>query len=314
MGIKNLNRYLLDNCNEDSINKIHLSYLKEKTLVIDTSIYLYKYAAENSLIENMYLLISILKHYNIQPIFIFDGKPPDEKRELLYKRRCMKKAAEIKYNEIKNKEELDNTDLKQLEILKRQFTYINEKDILKVKELMTVYNVKFYDADGEADQLCAYFVKNKLAWACVSDDMDMFVYGCSRVIRGISLLNHTAMLYNTEKILKSLKIKYPDFKTILISSGTDYDNTNKNTLYNIIELFNEYKRQNTQAIDFYDYIVNNTKLVTDVEKFSKIHSLFDLTNYEYKNIYPSLLTQEKQSKYDKPALIDFLQEYDFIFV
>ena len=57
MGIKNLNRFLLDNCNKKSITKIHLSKLSGKKLVIDVSIYLYKFLSENALIENMYLFI-----------------------------------------------------------------------------------------------------------------------------------------------------------------------------------------------------------------------------------------------------------------
>ena len=80
MGIKNLNRFLLDNCNKKSIKKFHLKQLENKKVVIDTSIYLYKFIADDSLLENMYLFISIMKSYNIEPIFVFDGKPPAEKK------------------------------------------------------------------------------------------------------------------------------------------------------------------------------------------------------------------------------------------
>ena len=74
MGIPKLNRYLNDNCNKGSIKKTHLKILKGKTLVIDTSIYLYKFISNGDLLEQMYLFISILKSYDIKPIFIFDGK------------------------------------------------------------------------------------------------------------------------------------------------------------------------------------------------------------------------------------------------
>ena len=40
MGIKNLNRYLKDNCNE-AIKQISLSDLNGKKIAIDISIYLY---------------------------------------------------------------------------------------------------------------------------------------------------------------------------------------------------------------------------------------------------------------------------------
>jgi 5'-3' exonuclease len=75
---------------------MHLQSLSNKTVVVDTSIYLYKFAAENAIAENMYLLISIFKKYKIRPIFIFDGKPPDEKKDLLIQRRNDKKEAQQK--------------------------------------------------------------------------------------------------------------------------------------------------------------------------------------------------------------------------
>ena len=68
MGIKNLNRFLIDNCSKKSIKKIHLKQLENKTIVVDTSIYMYKFVSENSLLEKMYLFVSIFKKYNIKPI------------------------------------------------------------------------------------------------------------------------------------------------------------------------------------------------------------------------------------------------------
>lgn len=101
MGIKYLNKFLLNNCSKNSIKKVSFSFFSGKTIVIDTSIYIYKFVGEDSLIENMYLLISIFKKYNITPLFVFDGKPPIEKKELLIYRKNKKQDAEDEYNEIK---------------------------------------------------------------------------------------------------------------------------------------------------------------------------------------------------------------------
>lgn len=79
MGIKNLNKVLRDKC-KNSIKMISISELSGKKIVVDISIYLYKYIAENTLIENMYLMLSIFNYYKITPLFIFDGKPPVEKK------------------------------------------------------------------------------------------------------------------------------------------------------------------------------------------------------------------------------------------
>ena len=99
MGIRNLNRVLRDNCPE-SIRCISLSDLSGKRIAVDISIYLYKYEAENALLENMYVMLSIFRHYNIIPIFIFDGKPPPEKRALLIKRKEDREEAQQEYEKL----------------------------------------------------------------------------------------------------------------------------------------------------------------------------------------------------------------------
>ena len=101
MGIKNLNRYLRDNCPK-SIKCIKMSEISYKKIAVDISIYLYKYEAENALLENMYVMLSIFRHYNIIPIFIFDGKPPPEKTELLRKRYIDKKDAQNRYKQLQD--------------------------------------------------------------------------------------------------------------------------------------------------------------------------------------------------------------------
>ena len=135
MGIKFLNRFLMDNCSKKSIKKCHLSALKNKRFVIDASIYMYKFKGENALMEHMYLFISILKHYEIEPIFIFDGKPPAEKKEILIKRRMDKLDAEQKYMEMQKQLENEaNEEKKQdllasMDVLKKQFITIKDEDI-----------------------------------------------------------------------------------------------------------------------------------------------------------------------------------------
>ena len=79
MGIKHLNRFLREEA-QDCIKFISLAELSGKKIAVDISIYMYKYASEGTLLENMYLMLSTMIYYNIVPVFIFDGKPPPEKR------------------------------------------------------------------------------------------------------------------------------------------------------------------------------------------------------------------------------------------
>lgn len=297
MGIRNLNRFLKENCSKKSIRKVQLSQLSHKTVVIDASIYMYRYVSENALMENMYLLVALLLANDIIPLFVFDGKPPPEKRELLKIRRAEKKKAEHKYAELMdeyNKEDISVTDkqtlLTELNVLKQQFVRVTDNDIQNVKKLLTAYGVMYYDSQNEADEVCAYMVKSGKAWACMSDDMDMFVYGCTRVLRGISLLNKTVILYETPLILEELCMTEDIFRQLMVVSGTDYNTQTSADLDTTIQLYSKYVQNMTSSssrtneLTFYQWLPDNSNYVIDMSELLHICDLFTI-----KQIYePSL--------------------------
>ena len=343
MGIPRLNRFLLDNCTKQSISKKNLSCFSGKTIVVDTSIYLYKFTSENALIENMYLLISIFNYNNITPIFVFDGKPPIEKKETLENRRIEKNKAERKYKELKKELEIiekssnNNNNMNtnkiiedkkelyiELDTLKKKFIRIKDEDIQQVKELMNSYNITYYVAEGEADKLCAQLVINKYAWACLSDDMDLFVYGCTRVIRHISLLNQTVIFYNIQTILRELDIPMRDFKEIMILSGTDYNMNDCTSLTKTIKYYKDFKLSlqsqssslNEPATDltihsnnnFYNWLILNTKYIQNYENLIYIYKMFDIYDFDIS----SLNENRKEKNFEKMKCL--LGNYGFIFL
>jgi 5'-3' exonuclease len=91
---------------------------------------------------------------------------------------------------------------------------VNKYKIEKVKDLIRAYGATYYDAPGEADELCALLVLKKKVWACLSEDMDLFVYGCTRVLRYFSLINHSVVLYYMKGILDELSLNQKDFREI----------------------------------------------------------------------------------------------------
>ena len=82
MGIKHLNRFFKENAGE-SMKFISIADLSGKKIAVDISIYMYKYASDNVLIENIYLMLSIVRHYNVIPIFVLYVKQQTEKKEVL---------------------------------------------------------------------------------------------------------------------------------------------------------------------------------------------------------------------------------------
>jgi len=322
MGIQYLNRFIIDNTNKSSIRKLHLHELRHKTIVIDTSIYLYKFVAENTLIESLYLLISIFRKYSIVPIFIFDGKPPAEKRELLNQRKINKVEAESKYAEMKTIMEsiTDANELQkiqhEMDLLKRQFVSITNDDIQSAKTLMEYYGVKYYVATGEADHLIAYLVKSKKAWGCLSDDMDMFVYGCTHVYRHISLLNHTVIYYDTTAILHDLEMTYDEFCEIMVMSGTDYNINNNTSIHESIKIFTQYKKymknkkNKNKKMAFHVWVSQNTEYISDYDEFLNHYKIFKLDKFEEPIVNNISL---KYEPIQREKLQDFLKNYGFIF-
>jgi len=326
MGIKNLNTFMRDNCPE-SIKCISLAELSGKKIAVDISIYIYKFVGDDSLIENTYLMLSVFRYYNIIPIFIFDGKPPPEKRELLQKRKADKKHAENEYNNLKNKlETMKNEEhtseaeekreiIATMDSLKKRFVYVNKEKIDKVKEMIRAYGLTYYDAPGEADELCAMLVIKKKVWACLSEDMDMFVYGCKRVLRYISLLHHSVVLYDTTKILEELGITLKEFREICVLSGTDYNivNDKERNLMQTLKLFRKYHKTK-KTTDFYDWLLENTDYIQEKDELDTVYTMFDLSMNQHSI---NLKTFDKikivNTQIRREAIRPILEEDGFIF-
>jgi flap endonuclease-1 len=287
MGIKHLNRFLKEHCKQ-SIQIVNLESMRGKKIAVDISIYMYRYASDDTLLENMYLMLSTFRHYNIIPIFIFDGKPPAEKTELLKKRKEDKMGALNEYNQIQSQlKTVVNPAERQemiasMELLKRTFVHIDSKQIQQVKQLIRAYGATYYDAPGEADELCAMLVIQKKVWACLSEDMDLFVYGCNRVLRYLSLANHTVVSYDLKGILTELEITQQNLREICVLSGTDYNvNNDNNTLHATLKLFKKFMRDTVANANskesFYEWLLENTNYISDYEFLQKIYLMFDLS-------------------------------------
>ena len=321
MGIKNLNRFIREHCTTESIKCVPVSHLSGKKIAVDISIYIYKFVGDDCLIENMYLMLSIFKHYNVIPIFVFDGKPPTEKKELLIKRKNDKKYAESEYNKLKenlNSGDIDDDEKQEMittmDLLKKQFVYIQKDQINMIKEMISSYGMTYYEASGEADELCALLVLKKIVWACLSEDMDMFVYGCPKVLRYFSLLNHTLVLYDTKKIVEDLNLTQKEFREICVLSGTDYNiqsklDTENMNLHKVLKLYKKYYKTDKKN-GFYHWLQENGNNHLDYELLMSVYCMFDLSYNDYYNLDNLKIAN---GSIDKEKLQSILKLDGFIF-
>ena len=322
MGIQHLNAYFKKNARSDSIKKMHFKALANRVIAIDASIYLYRFLAEDCLLENIYSMVALMKHYRIIPVFVFDGKAPVEKYKLLEKRNQDKTAAEKKYNELSESlanitDEQSKTELEEyIYSLKRKFVRLKWTDVRAVQQLLTAFGVTYLVADGEADVLCAQLVLKRRAYACLSEDMDLFLYGCPRVLRYLSLMNETMVMYDLAKILKDINLTLTEFKEICILSGTDYNyGSNCNiTLYQTLGYFKLYKRfleiDQTSNQDFYSWVDDKYKCIENIYELYNIFHMFRTDN----TICPALGPMRINKKADMTTIKKIMESVGFIFV
>ena len=172
--------------------------------------------------------------------------------------------------------------------------------------------VTYYEAEGEADQLCAKLVIKRKAYACLSEDMDLFVYGCPRVLRYLNLTNSRVVLYSLKYILENLDMNLRQFKEICIISGTDYNSLESKdcSLHKTLKHFAKYKK-NKSTEEFYVWLERNTTYIADYCKLCSTFFMFDTCDLNISKLTKQRMTN---TPVNKKMLHDFLHNYDFLFL
>jgi len=274
MGVRFLNKFLKQH-GWKGIQSIRVNELTGKTIVIDTSIYLYRFKAMEALSLNMLLFIDLLKKNNITPIFIFDGTPKSNKKEMLKLRQQDKQLAWKIYSETPTISEEYATHLR------KRFTKVSKQDVLGVKDMLQEHQMTFIDAPHEADELCVKMVKMGKAYACLSDDMDMFLYGCPLVLRDLDIQTEIVFSYHLQDILSQLSMTLDDFKKICVLSGTDYYVSSYN-LFDCLNLFSTFKK--SSGHDFYEWV--NKKKGIDYDKVITAYRAYAIEEAEFDYLLP----------------------------
>ena len=205
---------------------------KGKKIGVDILGFLYKAKAQhyNPLV---YLgrLIAAFKKYDIIPVPIFDGKPPEEKRETLKQRSELRAKSDTRKTELeKDMMSMSTTDRSvaelELRILEQNTTFLTSEERTLAKQLLYACGVTVLNASGEADNVLAYFAKREEFVAIVSNDMDLLTRGVQTL-----LVPETYALpgdssgwtqYNLNTILESSSLTYNQFVEMCVLMGCDY--------------------------------------------------------------------------------------------
>jgi len=178
-----------------------------------------------------YRTISILEE-GITPIYVFDGKPPEQKTQELERRRKVKEEAEKKLEQVKAEGSVEKGELRKYAQMAIRFS--NEM-AEESKELLKAMGIPIVQAPSEGEAEAAYINSLGLSWAAASQDYDSLLFGAKRLVRNLTLTGKRKLpgkdvyieikpeLIELEILLKKLGITREQLIDIGIIIGTDYN-------------------------------------------------------------------------------------------
>jgi 5'-3' exonuclease len=308
MGVKNLMNFLRKRIPQ-VFYEIPIDAFYAQRIAIDTSVFLYKYIClDNGLrgnwIDYFIQLIQFFKRHNIHPVFVFDGKPPNEKLATKEKRNDQRKKLQLKIERIETiLDDLENSvDIKEISELlgkdidtiqsftkniirthletvlyklKSQCIYVTSKHVMTLKRLLSACGVHWIQAPDEAERFCAFLAISNKVSAVLSVDSDVLVYGTPIFIHHLDIEAETVKVVCYQDILQELQFTHEQFVDFSIMCGTDY-NTN-------IAKIGPMK--SFELIDTY-ICIERIPLNTDILCYKKGRALFQ--TQDLKSIYSSL--------------------------
>jgi flap endonuclease-1 len=159
----------------------------------------------------------------IRPIWVFDGKPPEMKQDLLEQRKEKKKVAEEKLD--KAKEDGDDEAVKKYA---GQTIRITKTMIEDAKNLVRLLGLPCVEAPSEAEAQCVELCKSGVAYGVASEDMDCLTFGTPQLLRGFNSKDDPVIEIKLEVVLKELDVTMDQFIDICILCGCDYTGSVQN--------------------------------------------------------------------------------------
>ena len=154
---------------------------------------------------------TILIASGIEPVFVFDGKPPDLKRETLNDRRSRKDVARAKWEHA-----MESCDLKAAKKIGPQIAEYTSEMIQETKDLFDVLGVSWIVAPMEAEGAAAVRARNGEMHAVATQDWDALLYGAPIMIRNL-------MSHGTKKFGRTLTAERIVLNDLLDEHGITHE-------------------------------------------------------------------------------------------
>lgn len=231
MGIKQLNK-ILKRVAPDSITEKSIHDYTYSKIAIDSSILIYKYryasqGSEDSHIHGFVQRACFYLKRGILPVFVFDGIPPDAKKNTLDKRVKQKSKIESRIQELLLKKKLSIIENEIIVIdeeiskLSKQVTHVTKNHRHECKYLLKLLGIPVVESNGEAETTCAALQKKGIVDYTFTEDTDALTFGAPRVLKSAKKIERVIEI-NLEKVLEQMKMSMDSFIDFCILCGCDY--------------------------------------------------------------------------------------------
>ncbi|MHA1737448.1 MAG: flap endonuclease-1 [Candidatus Heimdallarchaeota archaeon] len=166
----------------------------------------------------------------IKIVFIFDGKPPEEKSKEILKRKTKKKEADVAYQEA-----LDRGDMVLAQRYAQRTARLTSPMIKDASRLLNLMGVPVVHAPSEGEGQAAYMAKSGDVYASCSQDYDSLLFGTPKLLRNLTVSGKRKLprkniyvevkpeLIDLEHSLKIINLTHDQIIDIAILLGTDFN-------------------------------------------------------------------------------------------
>jgi len=293
MGIKSLTQ-TVKKYSPEAIEHDNLYKLSGKKVAVDASLIIYQQLLNNQKaffknkegkitnhITGLFYKIMNYISLNIELIFIFDGKPPDNKENCLQERR--EKSKKLKELSEKAESEEDKTKYEKMSIR------LTKEMIDDVKKLLNLLGVSYIHPEvGEGEAYASELCRMGVVDYVLTEDMDTMAYGCPKLIRKCIdrsvKRKDIVTVFDYHIIVDKLNMNHEKFVEFCILCGCDYCPAPPK--------------------------VGSITALKLIQKYSTIEEMIEKTKYDFPSDYLNQFNEAKKNFY---IFYDKLKSEDIVF-
>lgn len=172
----------------------------------------------------------LMADYNLRPVFVFDGKPPQLKRRTLEERREYRERARREWESAIGRGDHVTAWSKAV-----RMSSLTQPMIDDAKKVLALLGIPIVQAPQEGEAQAAYMALQGYVWAANSRDYDSVLFGAPRLVRYVTISGQEFLpsrgasrplipeMIELQRLLLALGITREQLVDLAILVGTDFN-------------------------------------------------------------------------------------------